>query len=307
MNNKYEIDYLNILQKLVNISDNDKPRENRTDTKTYSYFFDTLDIDISDYKIPLLSTKSVHFKSILVELLWFLRGDTRTEFLDENNCKIWKEWYKSYYAWDNIQGKHIKKYYLPNTYPEQWRYWGMSFKNIDRSGYYNNTLDQVMSLIDKLKNDKYSRRLIINNWSPHDEDRAALPCCHTWQQYYVNKDDELELHFNMRSSDAFLGLPFNIASYAIMAHLIANEVGLKASRLKVTLGDVHLYENHINAAKEQLSREIINENKPTLNLDKYNENKRSIYIKETTELIKVEDIVLEGYTSHGKIRAPVAV
>lgn len=214
--------YLDLLRDCL---ENGTYREGRNGG-TYGLFGRQIRFDLSE-GFPLLTTKRVHFKSVVVELLWFLRGDTNVKYLRDHGVTIWDEW-----ADENGE--------LGPVYGAQWR----SFAGID----------QIAQVIQSLRNDPYSRRHIVTAWNPSEIDNMALPPCHCLFQFFVS-DGKLSCQLYQRSADVFLGVPFNIASYALLTHLIAREVGLEIGEFVHTFGDVHLYANHVNQAREQLSRE----------------------------------------------------
>jgi thymidylate synthase len=197
---------------------------------TYGLFGEQMRFNLSE-GFPLLTTKKVHFKGILVELLWFLRGDTNVKYLHEHGITIWDEW-----ADENGE--------LGPIYGAQWRRWGNQW----------NYIDQIAKAIEGIKKDPYGRRHIVSAWNPSEIDRMALPPCHTMFQFHV-ANGNLSCQLYQRSADWFLGVPYNIASYALLTHLIAKECGLEVGDFVHTFGDLHLYANHVEQAKEQLSRD----------------------------------------------------
>lgn len=297
-------------------------KEDRTGTGTRSIFGHQMRFDLSK-GFPLLTTKRVPFGLIKSELLWFLKGDTNIRYLLQHNNHIWDEWaFERYIKSADYQGpdmtdfgrkiliddafkasyekEHSKfcdkilmdkafadKYgELGNIYGAQWRHWET------KDGSF---IDQLKNVIDMIKKTPDSRRLIVSAWNPEDVPSMALPPCHTMFQFYVNAG-KLSCQLYQRSGDVFLGVPFNIASYALLTHLIAHETGLEVGDFVHTLGDAHLYTNHINQMNEQLSRDI--RSFPTLKL---NQEKNSVFDFE------MEDIVIEGYEPHPAIKAPIAV
>lgn len=264
-----ETQYLNLL---VDILNNGETRKDRTGTGTIAVFGRTMDIDLTK-GFPLLTTKRVPFNSVASELLWFLEGsgDERrlAEILhgtrDPEKKTIWSP---------NAEGTSGSKFEpefvgdLGRIYGVQWRSWQNielvsdydSITHDDGSFTYFNakvkvkTLDQVQRVIDQLKNNPTDRRMIISAWNPGELDQMALPPCHMFAQFYLHNDGRLDCQMYQRSVDTFLGLPFNIASYALLTHLIANEVGCTVGKLKMVLGDTHIYSDHIEQVKEQLSR-----------------------------------------------------
>lgn len=220
-----------------------------------------------------MTTKKVHFKSIVYELLWFLKGDTNVKYLQDNGVKIWNDW-----ADENGD--------LGPVYGKQWRSW----KKPDGS-----TIDQINYAIDLIKNKPNSRRIIVNAWNAGELDEMALTPCHCLFQFYVN-DNKLSCQLYQRSADVFLGVPFNIASYSLLTHMIAQVCGLEVGEFVHTFGDVHLYVNHIEQAKTQLLRKP--REKPKLKLKP---DVRNI------DDFEYDHIALESYNPEASIRAPIAV
>ena len=245
-------------------------REDRTGTGTYSVFGTQSRYDLND-GFPLLTTKKIPFKAVAVELLWFLRGDTNIKFLHEHGVTIWDEW-----ADENGD--------LGPVYGKQWTDW-------DGMG-----IDQIAEVVGDIKNNPTSRRLIVSAWNVFDIPDMALPPCHIMFQFYVD-DDKLSCHLYQRSGDLFLGVPFNVASYSLLTHMISQVCGLGVGEFVHTIGDAHLYVNHQAQALEQLSRDTKG-NAPTLWLNPD--------IGDVFEF-GIDDIVLEGYHPQPAIKAPVAV
>lgn len=242
-------------------------KSDRTGTGTRSIFGYQMRFNLQK-GFPLLTTKKVHFKSIAHELIWFLKGDTNIKYLKENGVSIWDEW-----ADENGN--------LGRVYGAQWRDFG--------------GIDQINDLLHSLKNNPDSRRMIVSAWNPVDVPQMALPPCHTLWQCYV-AGGKLSLQLYQRSADVFLGLPFNIASYSLLTHMLAQVSGLEVGDLIMTLGDAHLYNNHFEQANLQLTRE--EKELPTLELNK---EINSIFD------FKYEDIVVKNYNPHAAIKAKVAV
>ena len=222
--------YLDLMQKVL---DEGQEKSDRTGTGTLSIFGHQMKFDLSK-GFPLVTTKKVHLKSIIHELIWFLQGSTNISYLKENGVSIWDEW-----ADENGD--------LGPVYGAQWRSWPDG---------NNGTIDQIENLINGINNNPDSRRHIVSAWNPALVDEMALPPCHTLFQFYVAKG-ELSCQLYQRSADIFLGVPFNIASYALLTHMIAQVCNLKAGKFVHTLGDAHLYINHLEQAKLQLSREVM--------------------------------------------------
>ncbi len=261
--------YHDLLQHLLDVG---VYKSDRTGTGTYSVFGHQMRFDLNE-GFPLLTTKKLHTKSIIHELLWFLKGDTNIAYLKENGVSIWDEW-----ADENGN--------LGPVYGYQWRSW----PNPDGS-----STDQISKLIDGLKRNPDSRRHIVSAWNPSFIDQMALPPCHCLFQFYV-ADGKLSCQLYQRSCDTFLGVPFNIASYALLTMMIAQVCDLKLGEFVWTGGDVHLYSNHVEQAKLQLSRDI--RPLPTMRI---NPEVKNIFD------FKYEDFTLENYDPHPHIKAAVAV
>ncbi len=247
-------------------------KEDRTGTGTKSVFGWQMRFDLNK-GFPLLTTKKLHLRSIIHELLWFIRGDTNISYLKDNNVSIWDEW-----ADENGD--------LGPVYGKQWRRW---------STPEGRKLDQLYDVISEIKNNPNSRRMIVSAWNPSDVGSMALPPCHCLFQFYV-ADNKLSCQLYQRSADIFLGVPFNIASYAILTHMIANVCDISVGDFVHTLGDAHLYKNHFEQAKKQLSRSI--KNKPQIKLLKNHTNINDFVF---------EDFEIINYDPHPHISAPVAV
>jgi thymidylate synthase len=288
----------NYLSLLSNIVQNGSERQDRTGTGTRSIFGTQLRFSLENNKIPMLTTKKIHSKSVIEELLFFLRGDTDTKKLEEKGVNIWK---------GNTTREFLDKRgltYLPEGdmgkgYGYQWRKFGEE-KWEDQEGYDVGIdgVDQLNNLIHSLKKDPYSRRHIISAWNPNQLNQMALPPCHIIVQYYVD-NGTLSSHFYMRSVDTFLGLPFNIMSYGIMNHIIAKAVGMKSKELVFTGGDTHVYLNHLEQVNEQIGREPYPA--PTLEITKEINSVKDI------ELLSLEDFTINNYVSHPAIKATMAV
>jgi thymidylate synthase len=247
-------------------------KEDRTGTGTISVFGYQMRFDLAK-GFPLVTTKKLHTKSIIHELLWFLQGDTNIRYLKENGVKIWDEW-----ADENGE--------LGPVYGHQWRSW---------QGANGETIDQITQVVNQIKKNPDSRRLIVSAWNVADVNKMALPPCHAFFQFYV-ANGKLSCQLYQRSADVFLGVPFNIASYALLTMMIAQVCDLQLGDFVHTLGDAHLYLNHIEQAELQLSRDI--RTLPTLTI---NPEVKDIFS------FKFEDFQLEGYEPHPHIKAEVAV
>ena len=206
------------------------PSRDRTGTGTLSIFGYQMRFNFIN-GFPLLTTKKIHIKSVIHELLWFLSGDTNIKYLNNNDVRIWNEWADD-------------KGDLGNIYGHQWRSW---------KGYNNETIDQILTVIENIKNDPHSRRHIVSAWNVADLENMSLPPCHVLFQFYV-RNKKLSCHLYQRSADVFLGVPFNIASYALLTQMIAKVCNLQAHELIMSFGDVHIYNNHLQQVDEQISR-----------------------------------------------------
>ena len=246
-------------------------KEDRTGTGTLSIFGHQMRFNLQD-GFPLLTTKKIHFKSIVYELLWFLSGNTNIKFLNENGVRIWDEW-------ANEDGE------LGPTYGSQWRSWNGQDRQVD----------QIENLIENIKNNPLSRRHIVSAWNVAEIDKMALPPCHILFQFYV-QDNKLSCQLYQRSADIFLGVPFNIASYALLTMMVAQQVNLDYGEFIHTFGDAHIYQNHKEQAKLQLERTP--KSLPTV---KIKENITSIFDYE------YKDFTLENYSPDDHIKAKVAV
>ncbi|HZG70398.1 MAG TPA: thymidylate synthase [Chondromyces sp.] len=314
-----EQQYLNLCRHIL---EKGTKKEDRTGTGTISIFGYQMRFDLQE-GFPLLTTKRIPFRLIVSELLWFIKGDTNIRYLLQHNNNIWNEWaFKKWIESEEYSGpdmtdfglrsqqdeafnklyqeqmNHFKQRVLEDkdfaeaygelgdVYGRQWRAWKTS---------NGDTIDQLREVIETIKTNPSSRRLIVSAWNPEDVPTMALPPCHTMFQFYVS-EGKLSCQLYQRSGDSFLGIPFNIASYALLTHLIAHECGLEVGEFIHTLGDAHIYLNHLEQVETQLSREP--RELPTLKL---NEEKHSVFEFE------MEDVEMEGYNPHPAIKAPVAV
>lgn len=257
---------------MLRVLDEGVKKEDRTGTGTLSVFGHQMRFNLNE-GFPLITTKKVHMKSIIHELLWFLKGDSNIKYLKDNGVSIWDEW-----ADENGN--------LGPVYGVQWRSW----KTHD-----GRTVDQIKNLIEQIKKNPDSRRLIVSAWNVSDVDKMALPPCHTMFQFYV-ANNKLSCQLYQRSADIFLGVPFNIASYALLTHMIAQVCGLGVGDFVHTMGDAHLYTNHLEQTKTQLARKEFPLPKLKINPD----------VKDIFDF-KFEDFELVGYEAHPHIKAAVAV
>jgi len=299
------IQYLDLLRHVL---EHGKFKDDRTGTGTYSVFGAQTRFDLRKY-FPVLTTKRLHLRSIIFELLWFLRGDTNVRYLQQNKVTIWDEW-------ADEQGN------LGPVYGKQWRHWTKSTPRSRQETQMNqpvlfdlgelndgasvtptgsrvrgkqNGIDQIEQVVKQIKKNPDSRRLIVSAWNVADIDSMALPPCHCLFQFYVS-DGELSCQLYQRSADIFLGVPFNIASYALLTLMVAQVCGLKPGEFVHTFGDLHLYKNHVEQAKLQLSRAP----RPLPQM------KLNPTVKKMDDF-KFEDFELVGYDPHPAIKAPIAV
>lgn len=257
---------------LTHVMDHGTNKSDRTGTGTRSVFGYQMRFDLAD-GFPCLTTKKLHLRSIIYELLWFLRGDTNIKYLKDNGVSIWNEW-------ADANGD------LGHVYGYQWRSWPTP-----DGGH----IDQITQLVESIRNNPDSRRHIVSAWNVADVDKMALPPCHTMFQFYV-ADGKLSCQLYQRSADLFLGVPFNIASYALLTMMIAQVCGLKAGEFVHTLGDVHIYNNHFEQVKEQLTRTPL-----SLPVMKINPAVTDIFG------FTYEDFTLENYDPYPTIKAPIAI
>lgn len=261
--------YLDLLSRILNEGVH---KGDRTGTGTLSVFGNQMRFNLRD-GFPLLTTKKLHLKSIIYELLWFLRGDTNIHYLQEHGVRIWNEW----------ADEHGD---LGPVYGHQWRSW---------PDYKGGTIDQIANVLDQIKHNPNSRRMLVTAWNPAEIDEMALPPCHCLFQFYV-ADGRLSLQLYQRSADTFLGVPFNIASYALLLQMMAQVTGLEAGEFIHTTGDTHLYNNHLEQAKLQLTRTP----RPLPKM-KINPGVKDLFA------FKYEDFELVDYNPYPHISAEVAV
>jgi thymidylate synthase len=260
------------LELLRHVLDHGADKGDRTGTGTLSVFGWQMRFDLAD-GFPLVTTKKLHLKSIVHELLWFLRGETNIAYLKEHGVSIWDEW-------ADANGE------LGPVYGRQWRAWNAGD---------GRTIDQISGVIDEIRRNPDSRRLIVSAWNVGDLPKMALQPCHALFQFHV-ANGRLSCQMYQRSADVFLGVPFNIASYALLTHLVAQVCDLKPGDFILSLGDAHLYKNHLEQAREQLTRTPLPLPRLVLNPDV-----RSIFD------FRFEDVTIEGYKAHPSIKAPIAI
>ena len=277
--------YLDLLRRIL---DEGRDREDRTGTGTRAVFGHQMRFDLRE-GFPLLTTKKLHVKSIFHELLWFLRGETHVASLQAAGVRIWDEWAtpEQTARFGRAAGD------LGPIYGHQWRNFGAT--RLPDGTYASDGVDQIARLLQQIRDNPSSRRLLVTGWNPREADEVALPPCHTLFQLYV-QDGELSCQLYQRSGDVFLGVPFNIASYALLTRMIAHVTDLRPGDFVHTLGDAHLYKNHLDQARLQLERAP--RPLPRLHL---RPEARSLFA------FQIEDITLEGYDPHPHIKAEVSI
>ncbi len=273
---------------LTRILTEGRDRSDRTGTGTRGVFGHQMRFDLRQ-GFPLLTTKKLHLKSIIWELVWFLQGRTDNAWLVEHGVSIWNEWATA----EQCARFGRKEGDLGPVYGHQWRNFGAT--KLPDGTYAKDGVDQIRWVLEEIRLNPNSRRLIVSGWNPEEQTQVALPPCHTLFQFYV-QDGELSCQLYQRSADVFLGVPFNIASYSLLTCLIAHCLGLKPGDFVHSLGDAHLYQNHLDLARLQLTRDI--RPLPTLTL--------APRVTDPCELT-YEDVIISGYDPHPGIKAPVAV
>jgi thymidylate synthase len=292
------VTYLNLIREIL---ENGVDKSDRTGTGTRSIFGYQMRFDLSK-GFPLVTTKELHLKSIIHELIWFIKGDTNIKYLAENKVRIWDDWpFAKYKKSEEYQGETVREFTdkilaneafaqkwgdLGPVYGRQWRNW----RGIDGT-----VVDQIKELMHSLKNNPDSRRHLVSAWNPAEVNQMALPPCHCLFQFYV-ANNKLSCQLYQRSADVFLGVPFNIASYALLTHMIAEVLDMEVGHFVHTLGDAHIYHNHFEQCDLQLTREPYP--LPKLSF------KRKV---ESLEDFTFDDIVIENYQYHPKIKGDVAV
>lgn len=287
-------EYLDLCQKVLDFGEQ---KSDRTGTGTISYFGHQMRFNLQD-GFPMMTTKRLYYKAVFHELLWFISGSTNITYLVRNNVRIWNEWaYERFTQSEDYQNETMQEYIkkikeddafaqkhgeLGPVYGKQWR---------DFNG-----VDQLQNVIDLIKHNPDSRRIILSAWNPSEIDQMALPPCHLLMQFYVSNDKKLSCQLYQRSGDIFLGVPFNIASYALLVHLIADLCKLEVGDFVHTIGDAHIYNNHIDQVKTQLTRDPY----PLCKI-------RILNHHDTIDSYKFEDIKIEDYQYHPTIKAEISV
>ena len=282
------------------ILENGEERDDRTGTGTISVFGYQAKYDLTE-GFPLMTTKRMYLRPIAEELLWFLKGDTNIKYLVDRNVKIWNEWpYENYKKCPEYQGETLEEFVakvkesdeFAAKYGELGPVYGKQWRDFNGQG-----IDQITKLIDGLKNNPMSRRHIVTAWNPVEVDSMALPPCHAFMQFYVSNDRKyLSCQLYQRSADSFLGVPFNIASYALLTEMIAQVCGYKAKTFVHTIGDAHIYKDHVEQIKTQLEREPYPRCKLVLNPE----------VKNIFDFT-IDDIKIENYKCHKKLTGKVSV
>lgn len=285
--------YLNLLR---NVLENGEYKQDRTNTGTISLFGSQTRYDLSKH-FPILTTKKVNFRAIVGELIWFINGNTNIKYLVDNGINIWNEWpYENYkkssFYQNETQAEFIEKIKNDDEFANKWGNLGPIYGKQWRDF---NGVDQLKKIIEEIKKNYNSRRLIISSWNPCDVDKMLLPPCHCFFQFYVS-NNKLSCQLYQRSADLFLGVPFNISSYSLLTIIIAKECGLEPGEFVHTIGDNHIYQNHLDQVKIQLSREV--------------KQLPKLIIKRDVKSIfdyTIDDFELENYNPDPFIKAPVAV
>lgn len=292
----HDYTYHKMLKKILA---NGEPREDRTGTGTISIFGYQNEYDISK-DFPALTTKKLYWNGVVTELLWFLRGDTNIDYLHEHNTKIWDEWVDKDGDLGPVYGKQWRKWKVGEEIEyilcHQSGDWTISDEHEVET--YDIEVDQIRKVIQSIKENPESRRHIVSAWNVGELDQMALQPCHIMAQFYVRKGEYLDCHLYQRSADAFLGVPFNIASYSLLTYMMAQVTGLKPGRFIHSFGDLHIYKNHLDQVREQLGRDTTKYRPPSLRLD-----------ETITDIddFKHEHISLTNYNHFPAIKAPVAV
>ncbi len=286
--------YLQLLQYIL---DNGRKRHNRTGIDTISTFGYQVSYDLEN-NFPLLTTKKVYWKGIVTELLWFIKGDTNIKYLVDNNCNIWNDWpFEVYKNSSEYKNETIQEFAIKiRENVEFAKKWGNLGPVYGKQWRNFNGFDQLKWLINEIKTNPNSRRLIISAWNPNDIQKMALPPCHSLFQFYVEDNKYLSCQLYQRSADAFLGVPFNIASYSLLTYIIADITGLKPKKLVHTFGDLHIYENHLEQVHTQLQRQP--KQPPKLIIKNHHQN---------IEDYEISDFKIIDYDPYPVIKGKVAV
>jgi len=286
-----EVQYLKLCKKIL--LEGEK-RDDRTGVGTYSLFGQCLEFSLSNGTLPCLTSKKLALKAVIKELLWFISGSTNSKELEKQGVKIWTGNTSREFL-DSRGLTSLKEGDIGAGYGFQWRHFGADYIGMEQC-YEGKGVDQLSEIIHLIKNDPFSRRIILTAWNPAALSRMALPPCHMMAQFYVSSSGELSCQMYQRSCDVFLGIPFNIMSYSLLTHMIAHVCGLRASKLTMCLGDTHIYQNHVDQVLTQLKN--VPYSFPTVGL--------SPTVKNIFDF-SLEDIMVENYESHSYIRAPMAV
>jgi thymidylate synthase len=284
--NLEEKNYLNLLENILNTG---SVKKDRTGVGTISIFGSQLKFSLENNKIPMLTSKKMFHRGVIEELLFFIRGDTNTKLLEEKGVNIWKGNTSREFL-DSKGFSNLEEGSMGKGYGFQWRRFGETETS--------KGIDQLKNVVNIIKTDPDSRRIIISAWNPLQLNEMVLPPCHAFMQFYVN-DNKLSCHFYMRSVDTFLGLPFNILSYAILTHMLASMLNLQAKELIFSGGDTHIYSNHIEQVKTQIQREPF--------AFPYLLIKKKISSIEEMEKMKFKDFEINGYQSHPPIKGEMAI
>jgi thymidylate synthase len=292
------ITYLDLIREIL---DNGVDKSDRTGTGTRSIFGYQMRFDLSK-GFPLVTTKELHLKSIIHELIWFIKGDTNIKYLAENKVRIWDDWpFAKYKNSESYQGETVREFtdkiLVDDAFAQQWGDLGPVYGRQWRNwrGIDGTVVDQIKDLIHSLENNPDSRRHLVSAWNPAEVNQMALPPCHCLFQFYV-ANNKLSCQLYQRSADVFLGVPFNIASYALLTHMIAEVLDMEVGHFVHTLGDAHIYHNHFEQCQLQLTRE-------PFDLPKISFKRKVKSIEDFT----FDDIIIENYQFHPKIKGEVAV
>ena len=285
------MEYLRLANKILQ---NGNSRSDRTKTGTLSLFGEQMRFDLKNHKIPILTTKYIPWKSCLKELLWFLKGQTDTKILEQQNVFIWKK--NSSIEFLRSRNLEYEEGDIGPGYGFQWRYFGSQYKDCHTN--YTNGVDQIQYIINLLKTDPNSRRIFLTSWNPLDINKMALPPCHLSCQFYVSEDKYLSCHMYQRSMDLFLGAPWNILSYSILTCILAKYTNLEPFELIISIGDCHIYNNHIQLLKLQSER--LSYCAPQLYI------KENVIEKSINEL-NTDDFEIQNYDSNEKIYGEMSV